>query len=139
MVKPKILANKRGLHPLPLIVLLIIAFIAIGGIALIYLNVEQRAGHAIQIQSVNFEETKTTIYVQNTGKGTVTLSSLHIDDEEFVLSKENCTVSSEDTTIVEETKTAKITVFEQYQKRINIKIVCEDGTSIEADFEPPKS
>lgn len=139
MVKPKILANKRGLHPLPLIVLLIIALIAIGGIALIYLNVEQRAGHAIQIQSVNFEETKTTIYVQNTGKGTVTLSSLHIDDKEFALSKENCTVSSEDTTIVEETKTAKITVFEQYQKRINIKIVCEDGTSIEADFEPPKS
>lgn len=139
MVKPKILANKRGLHPLPLIVLLIIAFIAIGGIALIYLNVEQRAGHAIQIQSVNFEETKTTIYVQNTGKGTVTLSSLHIDDKEFALSKENCTVSSEDTTTVEETKTAKITVFEQYQKRINIKILCKDGTSIEADVEPPKS
>jgi hypothetical protein len=139
MVKPKILANKRGLHPLPLVVMLIIAFIAIGGIAYIYLNVQQRAGHAIQIQSVNFEETKTTIYVQNTGKGAVTLSSLHIDDEEFVLSKENCTVSSEDTITVEETKTAKITVFEQYQKRINIKIVCKDGTSIKAEFEPPKS
>jgi hypothetical protein len=139
MVKSTILANKRGLHPLPLAVLLIIAFISIGGIALIYLNVEQRAGHAIQIQNVNFEETKTTIYVQNTGKGTVTLSSLHIDNEEFALSKENCTVSSEDTITVEETKTARITVFEQYQKRINIKIVCKDGTSIEADFEPPKS
>lgn len=139
MVKPKVLANKRGLHPLPLAVFVIIAFIAIGGIAYIYLNVEQRAGHAIQIQNVNFEETKTTIYVQNTGKGTVTLSSLHIDNKEFVLSKENCTVSSEDTTSVEETKTAKITVFEQYQKRINIKIVCKDGTSIEADIEPPKS
>jgi hypothetical protein len=139
MVKPKVLANKRGLHPLPFAVMLIIAFIAIGGIAYIYLNVEQRAGHAIQIQNVNFEETKTTIYVQNTGKGTVTLSSLHIDNEEFALSEENCTVSSEDTTTVEETKTARITVFEQYQKRINIKIVCKDGTSIEADFEPPKS
>jgi glutamine amidotransferase-like uncharacterized protein len=139
MVKPKIFANKKGLHPLPLAVMLIIAFIAIGGIAYICLNVEQRAGHAIQIQSVNFEETKTTIYVQNTGKGAVILSSIHIDDEEFVLSKENCTVSSEDTTTVEETKTAKITVFEQYQKRINIKIVCKDGTSIKADFEPPKS
>ena len=139
MVKPKVLANKRGLHPLPLIVLLIIAFIAIGGIAYIYLNLEQRAGHAIQIQNVNFEETKTTIYVQNTGKGAVTLSSLHIDDEEFALSKENCTVSSEATTTVEETKTAEITVFEQYQKRITIKIVCKDGTSIEVDAEPPNS
>jgi hypothetical protein len=139
MVKPKVLANKRGLHPLPFAVMLIIAFIAIGGIAYIYLNVEQRAGHAIQIQNVNFEETKTTIYVQNTGKGTVTLSSLHIDNEEFALSEENCTVSSEDTTTVEETKTAKITVFEQYQKRINIKIVCKDGTSIKADFEPHTS
>ena len=139
MVKPTILANKRGLHPLPLTVMLIIAFIAIGGIAYIYLNVEQRAGHAIQIQNVNFEETKTTIYVQNTGKGPVTLSSLHIDDEEFALSKENCTVSSEATTTIEETKTAKITVFKQYQNRINIKIVCEDGTSIEVDVEPPKS
>jgi hypothetical protein len=139
MVKPKVLANKRGLHPLPFAVMLIIAFIAIGGIAYIYLNVEQRAGHAIQIQNVNFEETKTTIYVQNTGKGTVTLSSLHIDNEEFALSEENCTVSSEDTTTVEETKTARITVFEQYQKRINIKIVCKDGTSIAAAFEPPTS
>lgn len=139
MIKPKILANKRGLNPLPMAVLLTIAFISIGGIALIYLSVEQRAGHAIQIQTVNFEETKTTIYVQNTGKGTVTLSSLHIDDEEFALSEENCTVSSEDTTTVEETKTAKITVFEQYQKRINIKIVCKDGTSIEVDIEPPRS
>ncbi|MGD9131804.1 MAG: hypothetical protein PVH73_09575 [Candidatus Bathyarchaeota archaeon] len=139
MVKPKILTNKRGLHPLTLIVLLIIAFIAVGGIAYIYLNLEQRAGHAIQIQSVNFEETKTAIYVQNTGKGAVTLSSLHIDDKEFALSEENCTVSSEDTTTVEETKTAKITVFEQYQNRINIKIVCKDGTSIEVDVEPPNS
>lgn len=139
MIEPKILANKKGLHPLPFIVLLIIAFIAIGCIAYIYLNVEQRAGHAIQIQNVNFEETKTTIYVQNTGKGAVTLSSLHIDDEEFTLSKENCTISSEDTTTLEETKTAKITVFEQYQKRINIKIVCKDGTSIEVDIAPPKS
>jgi hypothetical protein len=139
MFKAKILADKRGLHPLPLIVLLIIAFIAVGGIAYICLNVEQRAGHAIQIQSVNFEETRTTIYIQNTGKGTVTLSSIHIDDRKFALSKENCTVSSEGTTTVEETKTAKITVSEQYQSRINIKIVCEDGTSIEADFEPPRS
>ena len=139
MVKPRILANKKGLHPLPLIVLLIIAFIAIGGIAYIYQNVEQRAGHAIQIQTVNFAETKTTIYVQNTGKGAVTLSSLHIDDKEFALSQENCIVSSEATSTIEETKTAKITVFEQYQKRVTIKIVCKDGTSIEADAEPPKS
>ena len=139
MTKPKILANRTGLHPLPLAVMLIIAFISIGGIVYICLNLEQRAGHAIQIQNVNFEETKTTIYVQNTGKGSVTLSSLHIDDEEFTLSKESCTVSSEDTTTVEETKTAEITVFERYQKRINIKIVCKDGTSIEAEFEPPKS
>jgi hypothetical protein len=139
MVKPKIVANKKGLHPLPLMVLLIIALIAIGGIAYIYLNVEQRAGHAINIQNVNFGETKTTIYVQNTGKGAVTLSALHIDDEEFVLSKENCTVSSEATTTVEETKTAEITVFEQYQKRVTIKIVCKDGMFIEADAEPPRS
>ena len=139
IMKPKILTNKKALNPIPMAVLLTIAFISIGGIAVIYMSMEQRAGHAIQIQNVNFEEDRTIIYVQNIGKGNVTLNHLQIDGEEFNLSKENCSVSSEDTTIVEETKTAEITVFESYQKQINIKIVCKDGTSYEADFEPPRS
>ena len=139
MISPKILANGKGFSPITTIILIAIIFIAIGGISIILVNVEERAGHAIQIQNVNFEESLTTIYVQNTGKGTVILNSLHIDDDEFTLTEENCTVSSEETTTVKETKTAKITITERYQKKIHVKVVCEDGTFIEADEEPPKS
>jgi hypothetical protein len=139
MHKPKIWTNKKALNPLAIAIFLIVVLVSIVGIAIVYLSIEQRAGHAIQIQNVNFEETKTTIYVQNTGKGTVTLHSIQIDSDEFTISKENCTVSSEETTTVKETQTAKITINEGYQKQIRIKIICEDGTSIEEYDEPPKS
>ena len=139
MIKPKFWTNKKGLNPITIAIFIAIVLVSIGGIVFIYSNIEQRAGHAIRIQNVNFEETKTTIYVQNTGKGTVTLYSIRIDNKELMLSEENCIVSSEKTTTVKETQTAKITINESYQKTIHIKIVCEDGTSIEEDEEPPKS
>ena len=139
MVKLKIWTNKKGLNPIAIAIFIVVVLVSIGFMGFIYLNIEQRAGHAIQIQNVNFGESTTTIYVQNIGTGTVTLYSLQIDGDEFRISEENCTVSSEGTTTVKETQTAKITVNESYQKQIRIKIVCEDGTSIEEHEEPPKS
>ena len=135
MTNLKIRTNRKGINPIITILLLAILLISIGGIILILISLEERAGHAVQIQSVRFEESTITIYVQNTGKGTVILDSLNIDNDEFILSKENCRVASEETTTIKETQTAEITITRGYQKEINIKVICQDGTYIEAEWE----
>jgi flagellar basal body-associated protein FliL len=136
MIKHKIQTNRKGINPLITIILLVILLISVGGIILTWMSLEERAGHAVQIQSVRFEESTTTIYVQNTGKGTVILDSLYIDNDKFGLSEENCIVGSEETTTVKETQTAEITITRGYQKEIHIKVICKDGTYHEADWEP---
>jgi hypothetical protein len=136
MTKLKIWSNKKGINPIIIILLLVIILISIGGIILIWMRLEERAGHAIQIQSVRFEESETKIYVQNTGKGTVILDSLYISNEKFILSNENCAVASEETTTVKQTQTAEITINRGYQVEMHIKVICEDGTFNEADWEP---
>jgi archaellum component FlaG (FlaF/FlaG flagellin family) len=97
---------------------------------------EERTGHVIQIQSVKFEETKTKIYVQNTGKGAVILDLAIVDGETVEISKQNCLVSSYETTTVNETQTAEITINQNYGKKIRIKVVCVDGISYESDWSP---
>jgi hypothetical protein len=88
---------------------------------------ETRTGHTIQIQNVNFKETETTIYVQNTGKGTVVLDSVFIDNIKFVLSEQNCKVGSQTTTTLQESQTATITINQAYQEEVIIRVVCVDG------------
>ncbi|MCK4252386.1 hypothetical protein KAX97_13135 [candidate division WOR-3 bacterium] len=136
MTKLKIRLNRKGINPIITILLLAIPLIAIGGIILTWMSLQERAGHAVQIQSVRFEESTITIYVQNTGKGTVILDSLYIDNDKFILSKENCVVASEETTTVKETQTAEITINRGYQNEICIKVICKDGTYNEADWKP---
>lgn len=136
MTKLKIRLNRKGINPIITILLLAILLISIGGIILTWMSLQERAGHAVQIQSVRFEESATTIYVQNTGKGTVILDSLYVDNDKFILSTENCVVASEETTTVKETQTAEITITRGYEKEIRIKVICKDGTYNEADWEP---
>ena len=45
-------------------------------------------------------------------------------------------MASHETTIVEDTQTAEITINQKYQGKIHIKVVCKDGTSNEADWKP---
>jgi hypothetical protein len=97
---------------------------------------ENRAGHAIQIQSVLFEESKTVVYVQNVGKGSVVLFSIVINDVEFEISQSNCEVGSKHITTIQEGQTAKITVPQSINKSAHIKILCQDGTSYEGDWKP---
>ena len=136
MFKRKIQANKKAVNPIITVIIIVILLISIGGIILTWMSLEERAGHAIQIQSVRFEDATTTIYVQNTGKGNVVLDSLIIDNNDFKLSEDNCVVASERTTTVKETQTAEITITQGYQKEIHIKIVCRDGTYNETNWEP---
>jgi dTDP-glucose pyrophosphorylase len=136
MFKHRIQANRQGVNPIIIVIILVILLISIGGIILIWMNIEERAGHAIQIQSVSFEESQITVYVQNTGKGTVILDSLYLDNDRFILSEEDCIVASEETTTVKETQTAEITINRGYQQEIHIKVICRDGTYHEADWKP---
>jgi hypothetical protein len=136
MIKLKIRANRKGINPIITLILLVILLISMGGIILTWMSLEERAGHVVQIQNVRFEESAITIYVQNTGKGTVILDSLYIDNDKFTLSEENCIVASEETTTVKETQTAEITITRGYQKEIHIKVICKDGTYNEANWEP---
>jgi hypothetical protein len=131
-----IFLNRKGINPIIIVIVLGIILIAMGGIVLTWMSLEERAGHAIQIQNVKFEETKTKIYVQNTGKGTVIIDSALINEERFVISKQNCIVTSQETTTVEESQTAEITINQGYQRKIHIKVICKDGTVNEADWKP---
>ena len=128
--------NRKGINPLIIVMVLFFLLIAVGGIIFIWSNLGERTGHVIQIQSVKFEETKTKIYVQNTGKGAVILALVIVDDETVEISKQNCLVSSYETTTVNETQTAEITINQNYGKKIRIKVVCVDGISYESDWSP---
>jgi type II secretory pathway pseudopilin PulG len=136
MGTPNIFLNRKGINPLIIVIVLVIILIAMGGIVFTWMSLKERAGHAIQIQNVKFEETKTKIYVQNTGKGTVIIDSALINEERFVISKQNCIVTSQETATVEESQTAEITINQGYQRKIHIKVICKDGTVNEADWKP---
>ena len=97
---------------------------------------EERAGHAIQIANIGFEETTTTIYVQNIGEGTLHLDSVSIDEDAFIITSSNCTVAAEATTTLEAGRTAAITVNRGYHQKVHIKVSCRDGTFIESDWTP---
>jgi paraquat-inducible protein B len=130
------LKSKRGLHPASIVIFLVAALLLLAGTVYIWTTIQNRAGHSIQIQSVSLQATRTRIYVQNTGVGTVTIGSVQIDNDQFNISADNCTVESENTTTLNETSTAVITVDHSYQGAIHVKVACVDGTSHELDYKP---
>ncbi len=136
MHTPNIRLNKKGANPILIIIVLVVILVAVVGIISMWMSLEERAGHAIRIQNVKFEETKTKIYVQNTGKGTVIIDSVLINEERLIISNQNCIVTSQATTTVEETQTAQITINQGYQEKIRIKVICKDGTFYQADWKP---
>ena len=127
---------KRGIHPAATAILLITILITIAGITYIWMSIGERAGHAIQIASIGFGETKTTIYVQNVGEGSLSLDSVYMDDKRLFITSSNCTVASQQTTTIEEGRTAEIMVNRGYGHKVHIKVICSDGTFIEGDWTP---
>jgi len=134
--KVKIFQNKKALHPATTAILLITLIITIAGIAYIWMTMQSRAGHTIQIQSVAFQATTTKIYVQNTGQGTVDIKTVQIDNEQYQINPANCTVASENTTTIPQSATAQITINIRYTDKVHIKVICEDGTAYESDYKP---
>lgn len=118
------------------IIIITAVFLAIVGIVYLWKNMEVRAGHAIWIHNVEFEDSRTLIYVQNIGEGSVVVASVEIDNEEFDVSPINCIISFENTTTLKSGHTAQITVNRAYREEVHIKVVCKDGTSHQGDWKP---
>jgi hypothetical protein len=128
--------EKKGIHPITTAILLVIILLAISGIVYIWITIQNRTGNAIFIQSVKFEQTKTIIYVQNTGYSTVTIDSVQINNQTFSIHITNCTVASQETTMIQQGQTAVITITRLYNERVHIKVYCKDGTFNEGDWQP---
>ena len=128
--------SKTGLNPISMAILIIGVLLVIAGIAYFWTTLQDKAGHAIQIQSVSFQASETKIYVQNIGKGNLNLKTVEIDGEDFSVDSTNCIVASEKTVTIAEGLTAEITLNRSYQAEIHIKVICEDGTFYELDKKP---
>ena len=134
--KTRISPNKTGLHPIATAILLITILLAIAGITYIWLTIQNKAGSAIQIQSVAFQQSSTKIYVQNIGKGQVTIKTVEINNDQFEINPANCTVATENTTTINEGATAEITINNAYKDTVHIKVVCKEGAFYESNYKP---
>jgi flagellar basal body-associated protein FliL len=134
--KKAVSRSKNGLHPISMAILIIAVLLVIAGIAYFWITLVDKAGHAIQIQSVSFQVSETKIYAQNIGKGELAIYSVEINGEHISVNSTNCIVASEKTVTLPEGLTAEITLNRSYQDKIHIKIICEDGTFYELDQKP---
>ena len=132
----KFLHSKSGLHPIATAILLITLLLAIAGVAYIWMTIQNRAGNAIKIQSVAFQNYETKIYVQNIGQGQVNIKIVQINNDQFEINPANCTVASQSTTIVNEGSTAEITINQTYENTVHIKVTSEGGAFYESDYKP---
>lgn len=130
------LKDRKGIHPITTAILLIIALLVIVGIYFIWTSIQNRAGNAIYIQNVSFEQARTVIYVQNIGNGTVTINSVQINNQTFNIQNANCTVAGQKTTTVKPSQTAEITIDQGYNEEIHIRVFCKDGTFHESSQQP---
>jgi hypothetical protein len=133
----RILNSKKGIAPLTLVAFMIIMVAAVIFSAYLWQTAIFRVGNAIQIQGVLFKPSELRIYVQNIGEGSVTLSTVYIDDEQFVVDSTNCFVNQVYTNVVPEGITADVLIARSYTQKIHIQVVCSDGTGIEGDYKPP--
>ena len=133
----KLVNSRRGVAPLTVAAFLACMVGAVIFTAYLWQSVIIRVAHAIQIQSVLFESSKLIVYVQNVGEGTVTVTTVYIDGGKFSVDSGNSVVNLSNTNAVPEGKTAEITIHRAYDRKINIKVICSDGTVIEGDYKPP--
>jgi archaellum component FlaG (FlaF/FlaG flagellin family) len=110
--------------------------IGVASIASIWISIQNKAGNAVWIPNVNFNQSNLIVYIQNIGEDSVTLYSLYINQEKFTITLANCIVDNQQTTEIEKGQTATVTINNSYQEKIQIRVVCTDGTSNESDWKP---
>ena len=127
--------NKKAISPVLAVLLMIAVAVAAALITyawvMTYLSsTTSRAGHAIQIQSVDFTGAlASTVYAQNVGDGTITITSVYID---------GATAASGGLGGLGEGLTAALTVTLPAAVAngddVLIKVVCDDGTFTEGTY-----
>lgn len=125
--------SKRGISAMMYISLFIVMILTAVFAAWIWINMSGRAGQAIQIQSVDFTDSETVIYVQNVGQGTVTMNTIYIDQQQFNVDSSNCIVNNIQTNTVLEGQTAAVTIDQAYQGTIHVKAIAS-GVIVEGDW-----
>ena len=143
----KLFKDKKGISPVLAVLLMIAVAVAAALVTYAWVmgylgTTTARAGRAIQIQSVAFEDglddtwggtdDEITVYVQNVGQGSVNLSETYKDGA-MVLGA-NLTMLPADG-VLEEGLTATITISNQgltAASDCKIKVTCVDGTFTEA-------
>lgn len=120
---------KNGLSPVVVSALLIVVLIGSISVVYIWFSVQQKAGNAIYIQSVNSDDSNLIIYVQNIGEDSVEMDSIFINNDGFTVTSVNCMVANQNTTKIEKGQTAIVTINNSYHGQIHIRVVCKDGTN----------
>lgn len=130
--------DRRALSAIVISALLIVVLIGFASVVYIWFSVQQKAGNAIYVQSVNFGDSNLIVYVQNVGDGSVILDSIFIDSNRFAITLENCVVANQPNIEMEKGQTATVTINDSYQQEIHIRVVCRDGTNTENNWSPIK-
>jgi len=110
--------------------------IGVASIVYIWSSLQNKAGNAVWIPNVNFNQSDLIVYIQNIGDDSVILYSLYINQDSFLITATNCLVANQQTTLVEKGQTAAVTINNSYQEKIQIRVVCEDGTNTQSDWRP---
>ena len=126
--------HKKAVSPVLSVLLMIAVAVAASLVTYAWVmgylgNTTSKVGKAIQIQSMANVTTTLTIYVQNVGDGAVTLDSVYVNG---IL---NSTAAIAPKTLQKgETATVKTSFPAGFDSPdpVKVKVVCEDGTFIEA-------
>ena len=124
--------NKKAISPVLAVLLMIAVAVAAALITyawvMTYLSsTTSRAGHAVQIQSVDFAG---SLYAQNVGDGTIVITDIYLDGAQLGTSF---------STPVTEGLTVALTITGSYTSGVDyhFKITCDDGTFTEGTYAAP--
>jgi flagellin-like protein len=128
--------NKKGVSDVIAVLLMIAIAVAAALVAYAWVmgylgGTTSKVGKAIQIQSMAKTGTNLSVYVQNVGDGTVTLDSLYVNGV-----KVSITGVSGYNNPMQKTNTTELTATWDggwaAPNTVDVKVVCTDGTFIEA-------
>lgn len=131
----KVVKNEKAISPVLAVLLMIAVAVAAALVTyawvMTYLSsTTGRAGHAVQIQSVDWiDGDSVTIYAQNVGDGTITITSAYVEGAIEVLTHQPV---EEGTTFAVELNNTSWS-FENGDD-VHLKIVCDDGTFTEGTY-----
>ena len=133
----KAVKNEKAISPVLAVLLMIAVAVAAALVTyawvMTYLSsTTGRAGHAIQIQSVDWTGTQVTIYAQNVGDGTIVVTNVYVDGA--IISSPGISGTPTGTTLEGATNTITAAGTFTNAQDVHLKVVCDDGTFTEGTY-----